>query len=113
MVDVTSAAPNGLACTAQMATGSFTSDGNAVSIQAGFNPRHVKVWDETDTLIWEKVQGDLPANTWKYAAGGISLDTASAIQFPADVGLHEPGSSVLLSAALVGTGKAISWVAYG
>lgn len=112
-VSQTSAAPNGLASIPNMATGNFTSSGTDVSIVLGFNPRHVRLFNETDGVIWEKVQGDLPANTWKGGAGGLTLDTTGAMTFPADSGLREPGSSIYLLAALVGTGKSISWVAYG
>ncbi len=110
---VTSAAPNGLAALPNMATGSFTSAGGDVSIVLGFNPRYVKVFDESGTTTYEKVQGDLPENCWKNAAGATTVDTSGLVTFPADTGLNEPGSSIYLTAALVGTGKVISWVAFG
>lgn len=109
MADQTSASPNGLASIPNMANGAFTSAGNDVSVVLGFNPRYVRVFDETGGVVWEKNQGDLPANSWK----GAALDTTGAITFPADTGLREPGSSMYLKASLVGTGKVISWVAFG
>ena len=108
MTDTTAAAPNGLATTATMSSGSFTAAGNATSIQLGFNPRYFRLFDEAGGFVWEKCQGDLPANSWK----SNTLDTASTIGFPADTGLNEPGSSVLLSAALCVAGKVLSWVAF-
>lgn len=107
--DVTGAAPFGLGCPATFATGAFTSDGNATSIVVGFLPRSVKVVDETGGIVWEKLQGMAPQNTVKSGA----IDATTAISFPTDPGLNEPGNTVLLSAGLCGTGKKLSWSVLG
>lgn len=106
--DVTGAAPLGLLTGAQLATGSFTSDGNPVSVTIGSMPRDMLVVNETDGIVWRRIQGMAPANSIKNGA----LDTTGAIAFPTDPGLNEPGNTVLLSAAVCGTGKKISWACY-
>lgn len=112
--DVVSAAPAGIGNPPNMATGTFVSDGNATSLVLGFMPRHIRVVDETNNIEWEKMQGSTPADCYKtVAAGTRTIDTGSNILFPADVGLNEPGSSVLLSATVCGTAAKIVWVVYG
>lgn len=113
MTDVTGASPFGLGCPSQLATGAFTSDGNDTSISVGYLPRHIILFNETDGVRWEKVHGMASANSFKTSGAGGSIDTTSAISFPTDPGLNEPGNTVLLSAALCGTGKKISWAVYG
>ena len=113
MVDIISAAPAGIASEAFLATGTFVGSGNAASLVLGFNPRYIEVVNETDNIIWEKMQGSTPNTSYKSTAGTETIDTTSAILFPADVGLNEPGSSVLLSAAVCPLGKKIVWVAFG
>lgn len=111
--DVVSAAPAGIGSPPNMASGSFVSAGNAVSLTLGFNPRHVFLVNATDNTTWEKLQGMAPSNAIKNVAGTQTIDTTSAVLFPADAGLNEPGSSVLISATAAGSAKAWSWVAYG
>jgi len=90
------------------ATGAFTSDGTIATVNVGFKPRHMKVFNATDVIIWEKVEG-FPANTSVkvVTAGTTTFDTTAAITFNPD------NLTVALSAATVGTGKAISWFARG
>lgn len=111
--DVVSAAPAGVGSQAQLATGSFTSAGNAVSLVCGFNPRYVELVNVTDNTTWEKMQGMAPANSIKNVAGTMTQDATSAVTFPADAGLNEPGSSVLISAIAAGTGKVWAWSVWG
>lgn len=112
--DTTAAAPLGLASLPNLANGSFTSDGNATSINVGFNPRVVMIYNATDVVKWEKYQGMAAADAIKtVAAGTMTEDTTSAVLIGADAGLNEPGSGILLSAALCGTGKTIVWYAFG
>ena len=118
--DVIAAAPAGIGSPSNMANGAFVSTGNASSLTLGFNPRWVQIINETDGIVWEKNQGMTPANTVKIAgvattpaSSQLTIDTTSAILFPADVGLNEPGSTVLLSSALCGTAKKISFTVLG
>lgn len=83
------------------ASGSFTGDGSAQQIALGFIPTHCVVVNETDTIIWEKVDPQVAANCIKtVAAGTTTIDTTSAIVFNAD-------QTMTLSAALCAAGKAI------
>lgn len=111
--DVVSAAPAGVGSYAMLASGSFTSAGNAVSLTCGFNPRYVELVNVTDNTVWEKNQGMAPNTTIKNVAGTQTMDTTSAVTFPADAGLNEPGSSVLISATAAGTGKVWAWTVWG
>ena len=113
MVDIVSAAPAGIASEAWLATGVFVGSGNAASLVLGFNPRYCEIVNETDNIIWEKMQGSAPNTSYKSTAGTETIDTTSAITFPADVGLNEPGSTVLLSAALCAAGKRIVFAVWG
>lgn len=89
------------------ASGSFTSDGAAATVTLGFVPRHVKVINSTDVIVWEKIEGMAAANSVKtVTAGTTTVDTGSAILINTD-------GTITLSSTLTGTSKAISWVAYG
>lgn len=114
MTDTLSASTLGLGNPPNMASGSFTSDGNATSLTLGFMPRYIKVWDATDATQWEWMLGLAATTTIKtVTAGTMTSDTTSAILVGTDAGLNEPASSALLSAALCSTGKAITWMALG
>jgi hypothetical protein len=90
-----------------LASGSFTSDGNAGFVELGFTATHVKLWDETDTIVWEWNALMAATHTFKVvAAGTMTVDTTTAISAGAD------GQSINFSSGALGTGKAISWVAY-
>lgn len=89
------------------ASGSFTSDNTATTINLGFVPRWVKVVNSTDTIIWEKIEGMAAANSIKVVtAGTTTVDTGSAILINTD-------GTVTLAQGTVGNSKAISWVAIG
>ena len=114
MVDIVSASPNGIGNPPNMASGVFTGSGNPASLVLGFTPRYVFVMDETLNITYEKVQGTTPANTYKtVAAGTKTVDTSSLITFPADTGLNEPGSSVLLAAGVAANASKLVWYALG
>lgn len=86
-----------------MAHGAFTSDGSAQVLALGFVPNHVEIINETDTILWEKFQPMVAANSIKVvAAGTMTVDTTSQIVFNAD-------GTVTLGATLVGTAKAIKF----
>lgn len=112
--EIKSADPQAVGSYPQMANGSFTADGNAVSLTLGFMPRHIKVINETDATAYEWMFGMTTGNTLKtVTAGTTTVDTGSLITSPLDAGLAEPGSSAILSATLCANGKKITWMAVG
>ncbi len=112
---------------ANFASGYFTSDGNATIIGStkigavsgpggstavlqdglGFTPRFVRVYNRTDNLLWEWYEGTAATETFLTtgSSGVISVTTNSDILVAAN--------SLTLSATLVGSSKAIKWVAWG
>ena len=111
--DIVGAAPAGIGSQPNMATGSFVCAGNNVSLVLGFNPRHAYLVNVTDNTTWEKLQGMAPNSAIKNVAGTQTMDATSGVLFPADAGLNEPGSTVLLSAAAAGTGKVWAFSVFG
>lgn len=89
------------------ASGSFTSDNTITEVTLGFTPRYIKVINSTDNIQWDKIEGMAAANSMKTVGGtvAITVDTTGAITIAA--------GSMSLSAAAVGSAKAISWVAFG
>lgn len=87
-------------------TGSFTSDNAAQTLTLGFIPLHVKVINETDVIIWEKIDPMAAANCLKHvgSTGVVTLDTNSQIVINTD-------GTVTLGATLVGNSKAIKFIA--
>lgn len=96
------------------ASGSFTSDGNDYSITLGFKPRYVKIVNSTDVIVWEKIEGMAAANSVKTVAGttGANDTVTTTVETGSDI-LINADNTLSLSAALAGTSKAISWVAFG
>jgi hypothetical protein len=89
---------------ANRAIGKSTGDGTALSVTMGFKPMTVTVWNQTDAMKWEKIDGMADANSIKtVTAGDQTADTTSAIV------LTERG--FILSAAAHANGKAIFWFA--
>lgn len=89
------------------ASGSFTSDNSITVVTLGFTPRWIKVVNSTDVIVWEKIEGMAAAASVKtVTAGTTTVDTGGAITVNTD-------GTISLSAATVGTAKAISWVAQG
>lgn len=86
---------------ARSATFSFTGDGGAQTITLGFVPTEVQIINETDVILWSKIDPMAAANSIKQvAAGTTTLDTGSAIVINAD-------GTLTLSATLAASGKAI------
>lgn len=86
--------------------GFFTSAGNAVQINLGYQPLEVVVTNITDSLVWTWKYG-FPANdTIKLTLGTVAavLDTTGAIVVSSD---PAGNCTVTLSAAAAGTSKAI------
>lgn len=89
---------------ANIATGSFTSDNTITEVNLGFQPRWVKVFNETDVIVWEWFEGMSATISIKtVTAGTTTADTTTAITQDAD--------GFTLAAATVGNAKAIRWVA--
>lgn len=89
------------------ASGSFISDNSVTVVTLGFTPRWIKVVNSTDVIVWEKIEGMAAAASVKtVTAGTTTIDTGGAITINTD-------GTISLSAATVGTAKAISWVAQG
>lgn len=87
-----------------IATGSFTSDNTITEVNVGFTPRIVKVFNETDVIVWEKFEGMGATICIKtVTAGTTTADATTAITIDTD--------GFTLTAAAVGSAKAISWVA--
>lgn len=93
----------------EFSSGSFTSDNTTTTVTLGFKPRWVKIINSTDTIVWEKFEGMAAANCLKT----VNHDTA---QHSIDTGSHlliNSDGTLTLSQTLVGSSKAISWVAMG
>lgn len=89
------------------ADGTLTGDATATTVTLGFVPRHVRIFNETDVIVWEKFKAQAAANTVKVvAAGTMTKDTTSAIVINTD-------GTITLTAALAASGKVIHWSAWG
>lgn len=103
-MDITLSAKDSSAGRANMASGSLTSDNTAVNVKLGFKPRFVKVYNATDTIIWEKTGTMAAAAAIKVVtAGTTTVDTGSAIV------IGEDGFTI--SATAAGNSKALHWIA--
>lgn len=85
--------------------GSFTSDNNAQTLTLGFKPNWIKVWNETDVILWEAISTTSATKSWKVVtAGTTTLEVGSPIVINSD-------GTVTLSATLVGNAKLITFYA--
>lgn len=90
-------------------TGNFTSDGSIVQINCGFNPRTVRVVNDTDGIIWERIAGMASTHAVKTVLGGSLAetdDTNGRITIGTD-------HTVTLDATLCGTSKVIAFAIEG
>lgn len=91
----------------EFSSGSFTGDGGITTINLGFKPRYVKVFNATGVIVWEKFEGMAANTTIKtVTAGTTTTDTTSAILINSD-------GTVSISAAASVNAAAISWIAIG
>jgi len=89
------------------ASGTFTGDATSTTLTLGFVPRYVRVFNETDVILWEKFEGQAAANVVKQVtAGTTTKDTGSAIVINTD-------GTVTLSATLAASAKVCYWSAWG
>lgn len=93
---------------------SIPGTGAALTVNPGFQPRRVILYDDAGVLIWTWVQGLPAGHTFKSAAGGLAVDTGSAIvvtskdtESAADIaaGNIEPG--VTFSATALANGRTL------
>jgi len=95
----------------QMTSGNFTSTNDQVDIYLGYQPRRIRILNETDVVVWEKMVGMAAANAIKTVTGGTTtVDTNGYITFT------DGGSGnwrISLSATLVGNSKAIVFIVEG
>jgi hypothetical protein len=90
--------------------GFFTSAGNAVQINVGFQPLWVDVTDVAGVLLWSWTLGMPATNSIKTATGATTIDTASGITVATDLAGN---GTVTLSATVVGSGKTICYHVQG
>lgn len=57
----------------------ITADGNALTLNVGFQPRKIRLYDPASVIIWEWVQGLAAGDTFKQTSSALTLDTGSAI----------------------------------
>jgi hypothetical protein len=89
---------------ARGSNGTNTGDGTVLTVNLGFRPKMVTIFNETDAILWQKMDTQADANAMKQVtAGTTTKDTTSAIVFSAN------GFST--SAALNASGKVLHWVA--
>ena len=86
--------------------GFFTSAGNAVQINCGFQALAVDVTDVTGVLMWHWQLGMPATNSVKTATGATTIDTSGAISVTSD---PAGNTNVTLSATVCGTGKTICY----
>lgn len=89
---------------ARGACGTATGDGTALVVTLGWRPKYVLVFNSTDAIKWEKIDGmadNLTAKT--VTAGTLTADTNSGIT------IQENGFTV--SAAAAANAKALSYFA--
>lgn len=89
---------------ANLASGTFVSDGTAVNVTLGFRPRWVKVINVTGPAVFEKTAGMAAATTLTtVAAGTTAIGSGSAIVFTDD--------GFTIGAAVSADTNVIHWVA--
>ena len=90
--------------------GYFTSAGNPVQINCGFQALQVDIADVTGVLLWHWQLGMPATNTFKSAAAALSVDTSGGVSITSD---PAGNTNVTLSATVVGTGKVICFHVQG
>jgi len=88
------------------ASGGFTGDGTITTITLGFKPRFFKIFNQTDTVIYEKFEGMVAANSIKITGVPAVTNDASAITLDA-------AGTVTVPAAIAISAKVFSWIAMG
>lgn len=90
-----------------IASGTFTGDGTAITLTLGFVPRWIQAINETDVETWQKTGTMGATKTIKtVTAGTTTVDTASAIVINSD-------GTVTFLAAEFGSNDVVHWVATG
>jgi hypothetical protein len=98
---------------ANVAVGHLTGAGAIEDVTLGFVPRHIRVVNETDQLIFEKYAGQVAANVMKIAANGtVTTDTGSLITVKGSA-KTDTFKGFELAAALAVNAKVLHWIAFG
>lgn len=58
---------------------SIAADGNALTINLGFQPRRVKLYDPAGVITWEWVQGLPTGDSFKSSASALAVDTTGEL----------------------------------
>lgn len=96
------------------AVGVTTGAGAAVDVTLGFKPRHVRVLNETDVIIWEKYASQADADCIKLTnAVALTKDTGSAIVLMGGAVEGDSYRGFQMSATLAANGKTLRWIAFG
>ena len=89
---------------ARGACGTATGDGTALVVTLGWRPKFVMVWNSTDAMKWEKIDGMSETHAIKtVTAGDQTNDTGSGIT------IQDNGFTV--SATAAASGKALAYFA--
>jgi hypothetical protein len=89
---------------ARGSNGTNTGDGTVLTVNLGFRPKLVCIFNETDVITWQKFDTQADANVLKtVAAGTMTKDTGSAIVFNSN--------GFVASAALNAAAKVLHWYA--
>lgn len=82
----------------------ITADGTALTINPGFQPRRVVLYDPAAVLKWEWAQGMPTTDSFKFATGAMTVDTGSAIV----VASKDTETAALLAAGAIEPGVTFS-----
>lgn len=99
------------------ASGSFSTDAGATavaqSITTGFKPRYVKVVDQTNATIYERLEGMAAANTVKTLPGttGANDTVTQSIDAGTLIAFTDRGFTV--AAGIAVASSSFAWVAWG
>lgn len=98
----------------EFASGSFTGAGAAEVVTVGFKPRHVKVYNVTGVIMWEKMEGFVTNTCVKtVTAGTTTSDTTSAILLGDDTTANGLKGTFTVSTGAAVNAQLLSWVAFG
>ncbi len=96
---------------ANIAVGSFTGAGEAVSVTTGFKPRYIKLINLTDRITQEWTADMAATHTLNTAADGTMTDNTGSLLVPKGFGDSYRGFEVAAAAAV--NSKAYHYIAMG
>lgn len=114
MVTTSEAATSQAQGICNFATGSITSANLAIDVTLGFQPRHVRVFNETDVIMWEKFEAQAAANSVKTTNVAVmTKDTGSAILIKGGNVDGDTYRGFQISSTAAGNSKVLHWAAWG